>query len=62
MESANVSARDDKYFCRRIDQAIARGERDPLEAAMKEAWAEHDQEQNAGTLNGDMLDEESTIQ
>ncbi len=45
----------DEYFARRIDQAIARGERDPLKVAMKEAWAEHDQE-------GDTPDEKTTIQ
>ena len=54
--------RRDEYFARRIDQAIARGERDPLEAAMKEAWAEHDQKQNADKINDDMPDEETTIQ
>ncbi len=56
----SYAPKDDEYFCRRIDQAIARRERDPLEAAMKEAWAEHDQKN--GTLNDDMPDEESTIQ
>ncbi len=54
--------RRDEYFARRIDQAIARGERDPLEAAMQEAWAEHDQKQNAEKINDDMPDEETTIQ
>ena len=45
----------DEYFARRVDRAIARGERDPLEVAMQEAWAEHDQE-------GDTPDEKTTIQ
>ncbi len=47
--------RDDKHFGRRVDQAITRGERDPLEVAMQEAWAEHDQE-------GDTPDEKTTMQ
>lgn len=58
----SYAPKGDEFFCGRIDQAIARGERDPLEAAMKEAWAEHDQKQNAGKLNDDMPDGESTIQ
>ena len=45
----------DEHFARRVDQAIARGERNPLEVAIQEAWAEHDQE-------GDTLDEKTTIQ
>ncbi len=52
----------DEYFARRIDQAIARGESDPLAAAMTEAWEAHDQKQNADKLNDDMPDEETTIQ
>ena len=51
---------DDENFYRRVDQAIARGERDPLKVAMKESWAEHDQE--GDTLNDDMPNEETTIQ
>ena len=51
----HYAPRDDKHFGRRVDQAIARGERDPLEVAMQEAWAEHDQE-------GDTPDEKTTIQ
>ena len=51
----HYAPRDDEHFGRRVDQAIARGERDPLEVAMKEAWAEHDQE-------GDSPDEKTTIQ
>ncbi len=61
-KARSYAPKDDEYFARRIDQAIARGERDPLEAAMKEAWAEHDQKQNADKLNDDMPDGESTIQ
>ena len=53
---------DDENFYRRMDQAIARGERDPLAAAMKEAWAEHDQKINGDTLNDDTPDEKTTIQ
>jgi len=53
---------DDEHFARRMDQAIARGERDPLEAAMKEARAEHDQKINGDTLNDDTPDEKTTIQ
>ena len=53
---------DDEHFARRVDQAIARGEHDPLEAAMKEAWAEHDQKINGDTLNDDTPDEKTTIQ
>ncbi len=45
----------DEYFARRVDRAIARGERDPLEVAMQEAWAAHDQE-------GDTPDEKTMIQ
>ncbi len=45
----------DENFYRRMDQAIARGERDPVGVAMKEAWAEHDQE-------GDTPEEKTTIQ
>ena len=43
---------DDDGFYRRVDQAIARGEPDPLGVAMKEAWKEHDQKANGGTANG----------
>ena len=46
---------NDENFYRRMDQAIARGEHDPLEAAMKEAWAEHDKD-------SDTPDEKTTIQ
>ena len=46
---------DDENFYRRVDQAIARGERKPLEKAMKEAWAEHDKD-------SDTPDEKTTIQ
>ncbi len=53
---------DDENFYRRVDQAIARGERDPLEVAMREAWAEHDQKLNGDTLNDDMPNEKTTIQ
>ena len=56
----SYAPRDDEYFARRIDNAIARGERDPLEVAMKEAWAEHDQK--GDTLNDDMPDEKTSIQ
>ena len=52
----------DEHFYRRVDQAIARGEHDPLEAAMKEAWAEHDQKINGDKLNEDTPDEKTTIQ
>ncbi len=53
---------DDEHFYRRVDQAIARGEHDPLEAAMKEASAEHDQKINGDTLKDDTPDEKTTIQ
>ncbi len=51
---------DDKNFGRRMDRAIAKGESDPYEAALKESWAEHDQE--CGKLNDDMPDDDATIQ
>ncbi len=46
---------DDEHFARRVDQAIAKGERDPAGVAIKEAWAEHDQK-------GDTPDEKTTSQ
>ncbi len=58
----SYAPKGDKFFAKRIDQAIARGEHDPLQAAMKEAWAEHDQKINGDTLNDDAPDEKTTIQ
>ena len=41
-QGRTYSPQDDDHFGRRVDQAIARGERNPVKVATKEAWAEHD--------------------
>ena len=58
----HYAPRDDEYFGRRVDQAMARGERDPVGVAIEEAWAEHGQKLNGDTLNDDMPNEKTTIQ
>jgi len=35
---------DNEHFYRRVDQAIARGERNPVKVAIKEAWNEQDKD------------------